>query len=321
MTTVSYQQLAVSWSPENRDNRAFYIITASVIACIIVCALIISSVTVPVKERRVKQAVPDRVAKFITKTKKPEIKKPEPKVKPKPKPIPKPSPKVVRKKETEAEKKKPLTVKEKEARDTAANSGLLALGSQLADLMDTTDVSTQVGAKVSKASASSTKVAAVDTGLLTANASAGTGGANTSDYVAAVGTTQLSQRDIDLVKQSLLKSDEVEKVAGSNSQSNQPRGDNVRSEEEVQMVFDQNKSQLYSIYNRERRKKPGLKGRLVLEITISPDGSVSNVRIVSTELNDPALERRLVQRVKLFKFTSSSVEPVTVTFPIEFLPS
>lgn len=319
MTTVSYQQLAVSWSPESRDNRAFYLITASVITCILVFALIISSVTVPVKERRVKQAVPDRVAKFITKTKKPEIKKPEPKVKPKPKPIPKPSPKVVRKKETEAEKKKPLTVKEKEARDTAANSGLLALGSQLADLIDTTDVSAQVGAKVSKASDSSTKAAVVDTGLLTANASAGTGGANTSDYVAAVGNTQLSQRDIDLVKQSLVKSDEVEKVAGS--KTNQPRGDNVRSEEEVQMVFDQNKSQLYSIYNRERRKKPGLKGRLVLEITISPDGSVSNVRIVSSELNDPSLERRLVERVKFFKFKSSSVEAVTVTFPIEFLPS
>ena len=319
MTTVSYRQLAVSWSPESRDNRVFYIITACVITCILVFALIVSSVTVPVKERRVKQAVPDRVAKFITKTKKPEIKKPEPKAKPKP--IPKPSPKVVRKKETEAEKKKPLTVKEKKARETAANSGLLALGSQLADLMDTTDVSSQVGAKISKASDSSAKVAAVDTGLLTANASAGTGGANTSDYVAAVGSTQLSQRDIDLVKQSLVKSDEVEKVAGSNSKANQPRGDNVRSEEEVQMIFDQNKSQLYSIYNRERRKKPGLKGRLVLEITIAPDGSVSNVRIVSTELNDPALERRLVERVKFFKFKSSSVEPVTVTFPIEFLPS
>lgn len=319
MTTVSYQQLAVSWSPESRDNRAFYIITACVITCILVFALIVSSVTVPVKERRAKQAVPDRVAKFITKTKKPEVKKPEPKVKPKPKPIPKPSPKVVRKKETEAEKKKPLTVKEKEARDTAANSGLLALGSQLADLIDTTDVSAQVGAKVSKASESSTKAVAVDTGLLTANASAGTGGANTSDYVAAVGSTQLSQRDIDLVKQSLVKSDEVEKVAGSSS--NQPRGDNVRSEEEVQMIFDQNKSQLYSIYNRERRKKPGLKGRLVLEITISPNGSVSNVRIVSSELNDPSLERRLVERVRFFKFKSSSVEEVTVTFPIEFLPS
>lgn len=319
MTTVSYQQLAVSWSPESHGNRAFYIITACVITCILVFALIVSSVTVPAKARVAKQAVPDRVAKFITNTKKPEIKKPEPKVKPKPKPIPKPSPKVVRKKETEAEKKKPLTVKEKEARDTAANSGLLALGSQLADLIDTTDVSAQVGAKVSKASASSTKAVAVDTGLLTANASAGTGGASTSDYVAAVGNTQLSQRNIDLVKQSLVKSDEVERVAGSGT--NQPRGDNVRSEEEVQMIFDQNKSQLYSIYNRERRKKPGLKGRLVLEITISPNGSVSNVRIVSSELNDPSLERRLVERVRFFKFKSSSVEAVTVTFPIEFLPS
>lgn len=318
MTTASYRQLAVSWSPESSDNRTFYIITACVITFILVCALVVATTKLPEKERRVKQAVPDRVAKFITKAKKPEAPKPKPKATPKP--IPKPSPKVVRKKETEAEKKKPLTVEEKKARDTAANSGLLALGGQLADLIDTTSVSAQVGAKVSKASANSAKVAAVDTDLLIANASAGSGGANTSDYVGAVGTTQLSQRDIDLVKQSLLKSDQVEKLASA-KKSNEPRGDNVRSEEEVQMVFDQNKSQLYSIYNRERRKKPGLKGRLVLEITISPDGSVSKVRIASTELNDPELERRLIERVKFFKFKASSVEEVTVTFPIEFLPS
>jgi len=86
-------------------------------------------------------------------------------------------------------------------------------------------------------------------------------------------------------------------------------------------VFDQHKGSLYSIYNRERRKKPGLKGKIVLELTISPEGKVTAARIVSSELNDPSLERRLLARVKMFKFQEKSVEPVTVVFPVEFLPS
>ena len=99
------------------------------------------------------------------------------------------------------------------------------------------------------------------------------------------------------------------------------RGDNVRSEEDVIFVMDQNKSKLHSIYRRARRGHPGLKGKIVLEITIAPSGKVLKVRIKSSELNDSKLESRLVARIKRFDFGSNSVEEVTVLFPIEFLPS
>ena len=85
--------------------------------------------------------------------------------------------------------------------------------------------------------------------------------------------------------------------------------------------MDKNKSKLHSIYRRARRSHPGLKGKIVLEITIAPSGKVLSVRIKSSELNDPKLESRLVARIKRFDFGSDSVEKVTVIFPIEFLPS
>ena len=78
---------------------------------------------------------------------------------------------------------------------------------------------------------------------------------------------------------------------------------------------------MYSIYNRARRTNPSLKGKIVLEITILPSGKVSNVKIVSSELNDKKLESRLVSRIKLFNFGARDVKAVTVTYPIEFLPS
>lgn len=324
MTARNYGSLALSWAPDSpkQETRFFYVITAIVMAMMLVIAIVVTSIDVPPKERRVREAVPERVAQFINQQQKPEPPKPTVAPTPVPTPIPTPKPKVVRRTETEAEKKKPLTQVEKDARDKASKSGLLALSSELADLIDTTDVSANVGAKVKKSSKSAQKVAGVDTSVFTKGAGEGSGGVNTSDYVASVSSTKLSQREIALVKQSLLKGDEVE---GSSSSSTGERGTersgSVRSEEEVTIVFDENKGQLYSIYNRERRKKPGLKGKIVLEITIAPDGSVTAVKIASSELNDPALERRLVARVKRFKFDAKEVETVTVTFPIEFLPS
>ncbi|VUD66092.1 hypothetical protein TDB9533_03502 [Thalassocella blandensis] len=319
MTAQNYNKLALAWIPDSHDTRLFYIVTAIVFAVVLVLALAVTFVDVPEKERRARQAVPERVAEFITEKKKVEPPKPAPTPVPTPKPIPTPKPKVARKTETEAEKQKPLTQKEQKAREKAANTGLLALGSELADLIDTSDVNEMVGSKIKKTSGDAKKVAGVDSKILTADAGKGSGGVNTGDYAAGVSGAQLSQRDVALVKQSLLKGDQVEKAKTSSGSGE--RTGNVRSEEEVTIVFDQNKSQLYQIYNRERRKKPGLKGKIVLEITIAPDGSVTNVRIASSELNDPALERRLIARVKQFKFGQKSVEPVTVTFPIEFLPS
>ncbi len=62
-------------------------------------------------------------------------------------------------------------------------------------------------------------------------------------------------------------------------------------------------------------------GKVVLELTIEPDGRVSACEIVSSELGDPDLERRLVQRVLLFEFESREVEPITTTKPIDFFPA
>ena len=95
----------------------------------------------------------------------------------------------------------------------------------------------------------------------------------------------------------------------------------MRTEEEVIVVIDRNKGQLQALYDRERRKSPGLKGKIVFEISVAPEGSVTNVRIVSSELDHPVLERRLMARIGSLVFKAGKVETVTVTFPIEFLPS
>lgn len=315
MSSVYYEQLALDWRPEIKANKQFNIIALVVVFVMLSAGIIMSSVTVPEEKRVARHVVPERIANFIVEKKKPEPKIEKPIAKPKPKPKSKPKVKKLPKKK---DKQKPLTKTQQKSREKAAQSGLLALGNELADLMDTSDVSSMVGGKVK--SGATAKATSSNKALLTADASQGSSGVDVAEYVTTVGKTQLTQREITQVKQSLITSG-AQVNASDARKNNKSRSGRIRAEEGITIVFDQNKSKLYSIYNRARRTNPNLKGKIVLQITIAPSGKVTSIKVVTSELNDPKLESRLVSRIKLFNFGAQDVERVTVTYPIEFLPS
>jgi TonB family protein len=95
----------------------------------------------------------------------------------------------------------------------------------------------------------------------------------------------------------------------------------ARTREEIELVFDKNKSAIYSLYSRALRENPALQGKVVLEVTIAPTGEVTECRVISSELGDPELERKLVARVKMFKFEDRDVAVMTTTKPIDFFPA
>ncbi|NND65552.1 MAG: TonB family protein, partial [Gammaproteobacteria bacterium] len=86
-------------------------------------------------------------------------------------------------------------------------------------------------------------------------------------------------------------------------------------------TFDQNKAAIYAIYNRALRTDPTLEGKLVLQLTIDPSGAVTQCKVVSSQLNSPELEAKLIRRVKLFNFGARNVGTVTTTKPIDFFPA
>jgi TonB family protein len=95
----------------------------------------------------------------------------------------------------------------------------------------------------------------------------------------------------------------------------------ARSREEIELIFDRNKGAIYALYSRALRDNPELKGKVVLELTIAPTGEITQCRIVSSELNNEELERKLVARVKSFRFEARDVETITTTKPIDFFPA
>lgn len=314
MTTQTYEHIALQWQPDSESNKRFNVFVLAVVAIFLLVAIAMSFVEVP-EDKRERVVVPDRVAQFIKNKPKPPPVEPKPKPKPEPKPIPQPKPVVERQKEDTT----PLTEEEKVAREKAEKAGILAFAEEFSDLIDSSAIDAAVATEVKTANAGREQRATVDTDGIIASAGQGSGGVDTGRYAGGVGRTQLSAAEMAAVQQSLFKKDGP--AAQRESESARVRGDNVRSEEEVIVVIDRNKGQLQALYDRERRKKPGLKGKIIFEVSIAPSGTVTKVRIISSELNDAALEQRLIARIKSLSFEAKEVEPVTVTFPIEFLPS
>jgi TonB family protein len=95
-----------------------------------------------------------------------------------------------------------------------------------------------------------------------------------------------------------------------------------RTDEEIQIVFDKYKAALYRIYNRELRKNPTLQGKMVLRLTIEPNGKVSACTVDSSDMDAPTLDKKIAARVKKFNFgAKDGVPTITILYPIDFLPA
>lgn len=316
MTVVTYEQLALGWRPDSKQDHAFNLAVVIALGLCLVLAYLFSSIPLPKEQRNTRIVVPERIAKFITEKPKPVVKKI---IKPKPKPKPIFKPKFKRKKPAI---RKPLTRIEKKARKKAEESGLLALTRDLSDLIDTSSLDSMVGKKINR-DMSHTRAAAVNTEILTSNGGKGSGGVRQTTKGGTVGSARLDDSQRQLVRKLLAAKGKIANSIdrSSDHHDSRSRRENVRSEEDVAYVMDKHKSMLHAVYRRALRKNPGLQGKIVLEITILPSGKVSRVRIKSSELNDPVLEASLIARIKQFDFGVRAVKTLTVTMPVEFLPS
>jgi hypothetical protein len=117
----------------------------------------------------------------------------------------------------------------------------------------------------------------------------------------------------------------VESAIANLEESSRPMSDGLaagRTDEEIQIVFDRYKAALYRIYNRELRKDPTLRGKILMRISIETNGSVSMCKVESTDLASPELVANIVERIKRFNFgPKEGVPKITILYPIDFLPA
>lgn len=317
MALATYRKLALRWQPSQSEDRVFLFITTVTLVVMLLVGLWLSSIDVPERPREERPEMPDRVARFITEREKPEPPPPPPAPPPPRPPEPRPEvepevPTPVVERPREREVPEPVTEEQRTARERASQSGLLAHMNELNALREVSEVSTQVRGDIQR-NEEARVAAGHSTETLARGVGDGSGGVDASRYAATAGETELTAAEVASAQQALAAAEQA------SSERREPDA-RVRAQEEITLVMDRHKGQLQNLYNRARRANPALQGKLVLAITILPDGTVDDIKVLSNELDDPGLERQLLARIRTFQFGAKDVQTVTVTYPIEFLP-
>ena len=93
-----------------------------------------------------------------------------------------------------------------------------------------------------------------------------------------------------------------------------------RSDDAIRQVMDRNKGAIFAIYNRALRKNPALEGKLVFEMVVNPAGTVTELTLLSSELEDDALSRKILARIRMIQFGAEDVSSTRVNYSFDFLP-
>jgi hypothetical protein len=217
-------------------------------------------------------------------------------------------------KEDKAEEK-PKPEEKQQAREKAEKAGVLAFKNAFTDLID--DVPDQLGADARVRNEGRHTTGVTQRSIVVAQARTGSGGINAAALSRNVAGTGTKLGGVQFTR--------VESAVGAAAGADRPLSDGVgpsRTDEEIQIVFDRYKAALYRIYNRELRADPTLRGKMILRITIEPNGEVSACRAESTNLASAALNTEIVERVKRFNFGAKDGVPrITILYPIDFLPA
>lgn len=323
-----YREYELPWTTWTSQEKRFHRILGIVFAAILVVGIVWPFLPTPDVDPNQYEEVPPRVAQFLLEKRPPPPPPPkavEPEPEPEPEPIETPEPEQVAeaKPEPKAEPEplpepvpEPEPVDQQQVAREKAQAALMPFTEELAALTDSAVIETvadsrpltgTVGeAERSERSMITSKAGAASTGINTASLSRNTGGT----ALAARTTTEV-ESPVEAVAD--VEAGGARRTGTSNKAS--------RSREEIELVFDRNKGAIFALYNRALRSDPTLEGQLVLRLTISPSGEVTFCEVVSSELQDEEFERRLVQRVRLFRFEARDVESVTTTKPIDFFPA
>ena len=347
ISAVPFRAMIMPWTKDAESERHFRrAVLVAMLFCFIFGSLI-PLVKVPILERSdAVVEIPERLAKLVKK----ELPKPVAQPKPEPRQIQeepekpreemaKPQPEKSKPDKTPkvAPVPKPVEVAaggngKAAARKKAERVGVLAFKKAFADLMEETPIA-KLGteARLSKETPRVAGQAVAQRSLVAMQAkggsSGGIGNAGVSRNVGSGNVDRLGGGGIGRGGGSGNGAgfSRVESSLANIAESSRPLSDGVssgRTDEEIQIVFDRYKAALYRIYNKELRKDPTLRGKMLLRISIETNGSVSLCSVESTDLASAELVALILERIKRFNFgPKDDVPTITILYPIDFLPA
>jgi periplasmic protein TonB len=321
---ISYRIYDLPWTANAEQEQRFRRQVLTILGASLLAALVLSFLPVPERDPAELDVIPERYARLLIEQEAPPPPPPPPVVQeeePEPEPLA-PEPEQVVEEIVEPDPIIPEPEPEPEpvdvvaeARARASVAGLLPFAQELASLRDAELSDTLESTDLAGAVAEAAPVN--ERSLIASNVGTSSGGINTSNLSRNTGGSGIGTRTTTVVESPVEGFGPAGGAVTRTGQSDL----GSRSREEIERVFDRNKGAIYALYNRALRADPTLQGKVVLRLTITPEGTVSFCEIVSSELGDPELEERLVQRILLFQFEAKDVETITTTKPIDFFPA
>jgi len=314
--------LELPWQASLDEDAKFKRILQICGGIFVVLAIAVTAIPVPELTREERETLPPQLARVVLEKKeipKPPPPPPEPEPEPELEEEPEPEPEPVEEEpEPEPEPEPPPEPVDRvaEAREKAASSGLLQFQDDLADMRDSMDVAKVDNNNLTRGEQQAKQV---DRSVITSGARSTSGGINTAALSRDTGGVALSGRETTQVESEL-----AERSGGNRDADPEGGGGNdlaSRSDEEIRRVMDRNKAAIFAIYNRALRSNPALQGKVTVELTIAPGGRVTAAKIVFSELNDEALESKLLARIKLISFPPKEASQTVVNYSLDFLPS
>lgn len=303
-----YRNFELAWDIDPEESDRFRKLLVWALSIFVVLTLVIPFLPVP-KRDVAQEAVPQRLAKVMIDYKPPPPPPPPPA--PKEEPKPKPETKVA------AVVPQPVPVDRTEEARKKAQKAVSQIQDELADLrQNLPDVPIQQTRNLTGAVGADSRA---ERSLITSKVGSASGGIQSMDTSRGFGSGAGSLDGHNTAQMGRPSGVPVAGRAEATRSGNS--GKASRSREEIELVFDRNKGAIYSLYTRALRDQPELQGKMVLEFTIAPSGEVTMCRVVSSEIQDPELERKIVSRVRLFRFEPRDVEQITTTKPIDFFPA
>jgi hypothetical protein len=342
VSSVPYREMIMPWASEAESERRLRrVVLVALFLCFVLGAPILL-IKVPIPDRSVAVAeIPERLVELVKK----EMPKPAPARKPASKELPDDSKQAKKELKPRPDQQKPEPVAAgggaPAAREKAEAVGVLKFKNAFKDLMKEIPVA-RIGteARLSVDSPQAKGQAVAQRSLVSMQAVGGTsggiGGAGVSrnvgngkgrgsGYGAGSGSGYGAGSGSGYGDGSGAGFVRVESSIAGLEESSRPTSDGLglgRTDEEIQIVFDRYKAALYRIYNQELRKDPTLRGKILMRLSIEPDGAVSLCKVESTELPSPELVDKIVERIRRFNFgPKEGVKKMTILYPIDFLPA
>ena len=310
-----YREYELPWTTGQGQERKFRRLLGIIFLICAVLGLVWPFIPLPEPDPYDVVDIPPRIAQLLLEEKPLPPPPPPPKEEePEPEPEEAEPEKVVEAEPEPEPEPVPQPDREEVAREQA-QAALMPFAEDLADLVDMNLVEQMADDRPLTASVG--EAVRSERSMITSKAGTASRGINTASMSRNTGGTGIAGRSTTKVASPVAG---IGKSGGAASRIGSS-GKASRSREEIELVFDKNKGAIFALYNRALRMDPSLEGKLVLKLTIAPNGQVTMCEVVSSELGDPDLERKLVQRVKLFRFEARDVEAITTTKPIDFFPA